>query len=76
MKHTLPCLLWLLSAPPVSAAETPSSRPNVIVILVDDMGYGDMSCYDATALRTPNVDRLKGRYSAMRVARFNLSWIL
>jgi arylsulfatase A-like enzyme len=34
-------------------------RPNVIFILVDDMGYGELSCYDETTLsRTPHIDRL------------------
>ena len=32
--------------------------PNVIVIMGDDLGYGDVSCYGATALSTPNIDRL------------------
>ena len=32
--------------------------PNVILIMVDDLGYGDLSCYGATAVETPNVDKL------------------
>ncbi len=32
--------------------------PNVIVILADDLGYGDMSAYGATAISTPNLDKL------------------
>lgn len=32
--------------------------PNVIVIMADDLGYGDVSCNGATALETPNIDRL------------------
>jgi len=32
--------------------------PNIILIYADDLGYGDLSCYGATALSTPNVDRL------------------
>lgn len=35
-----------------------SSRPNVLLILVDDLGYGDLSCYGAKDARTPNLDRL------------------
>jgi arylsulfatase A-like enzyme len=36
-------------------------RPNVVVILADDIGYGDLSCYGAKAVRTPNLDRLAQR---------------
>ncbi len=32
--------------------------PNVVVIMADDLGYGDLSCYGATSLQTPNIDRL------------------
>ncbi len=40
---------------PVIHAEAP---PNIIVILADDLGYGDLSCYGATKIKTPNIDRL------------------
>ena len=33
-------------------------RPNVVIILADDLGYGDLSCYGNTILATPNIDRL------------------
>ncbi len=33
------------------------NKPNIIYILVDDMGYGDLSCYGQAVLRTPNIDR-------------------
>jgi arylsulfatase A-like enzyme len=32
--------------------------PNVVVIYADDLGYGDIGCYGATAVKTPNIDRL------------------
>lgn len=35
--------------------------PNVVVIFADDLGYGDLSCYGATKVRTPNIDRLAGQ---------------
>ncbi len=34
------------------------SRPNIIFVLVDDMGYGDLGCYGSKDIRTPNIDRL------------------
>jgi len=33
-------------------------KPNVIIIYADDLGYGDISCYGATSLSTPNIDKL------------------
>ena len=41
----------------VHGADAPQ-RPNVVIILADDLGYGDFSCYGATKLATPNCDRL------------------
>jgi arylsulfatase A-like enzyme len=37
---------------------TPAKLPNILVILVDDLGYGDLSCYGALDLKSPAVDRL------------------
>jgi arylsulfatase A-like enzyme len=36
-------------------------RPNVIIIYADDLGYGDLGCYGATKIKTPNMDRLAKR---------------
>src|SRR6516165_3481859 len=36
-------------------------RPNIIYMYADDLGYGDESCYGATRVRTPNIDRLAER---------------
>ena len=46
-------LMWLLFA---TVAE--AQRPNVVLIITDDVGYGDLSSYGAPDLRTPNIDRL------------------
>ena len=40
------------------AEAQPSSQPNIVLIYMDDLGYGDASCYGATKLKTPNIDRL------------------
>ncbi|MCM1111267.1 MAG: arylsulfatase [Clostridium sp.] len=40
------------------AANNESRQPNVIVILADDLGYGDLGCYGARNVETPNVDSL------------------
>ena len=34
------------------------SRPNVVLIYADDLGFGDLGCYGAIGVETPNVDRL------------------
>jgi len=44
----------LFVALPANAAE----RPNIVLIYADDLGYGDVGCYGATAVKTPNLDRL------------------
>lgn len=33
-------------------------KPNVVIILTDDMGYGDISCYNSNSVKTPNIDKL------------------
>ncbi|MCO6498005.1 MAG: arylsulfatase [Chitinophagaceae bacterium] len=41
-----------------STAQETNRRPNVVLVLVDDMGYGDLSCLGGSYLKTPNIDRL------------------
>jgi arylsulfatase A-like enzyme len=41
-----------------SAAHPKTSRPNVVFILADDLGWGDLSCYGRPDYRTPNIDLL------------------
>ncbi len=37
---------------------TQSKRPNVVIIYMDDLGYGDVGCYGATRIPTPHLDQL------------------
>jgi arylsulfatase A-like enzyme len=46
--------LPLLAAARASAAARP---PNIVYMYADDLGYGDTSCYGATRVKTPNLDR-------------------
>lgn len=55
----LAAVLLLVETP--SHAAQPEQPPNVLMILVDDLGYGDLSCYGAKDLQTPSIDRLVSR---------------
>jgi arylsulfatase A-like enzyme len=39
-------------------SRTESSKPNIVMIMADDLGYGDISCYGGTLANTPNLDKL------------------
>jgi arylsulfatase A-like enzyme len=43
---------------PQTLSSQGSSKPNIVIIYIDDLGYGDISSYGATSVSTPNIDRL------------------
>ncbi len=63
----VPCLSLLLLSGCRSAGESAKSKsaqrsqrkPNIIYILADDLGYGELGCYGQTKIETPNIDRLR-----------------
>ena len=50
--------LWLLIACCFPRATFASERPNLLIILADDMGWGDLGCTGSQVIRTPNIDHL------------------
>ena len=53
------CFIWVVATVLAGApAAFGQEKPNIVLIVTDDLGYGDVSAYGATALTTPNIDRL------------------
>jgi len=50
--------LRTLATTPLLAAQTAARKPNLVVILADDMGYGDIGCYGSPDVPTPHIDSL------------------
>ena len=52
------CLLAVLFSASTATASLNGSRPNIILVMTDDQGYGDLSCHGHPFLKTPNLDKL------------------
>ena len=61
------CLFGLLTDVRCEAAAD-SARPNILFIVIDNVGYGDLGCYGNRVIRTPNIDRLAGE--GVRLTQF------
>lgn len=64
---TLAALLTVFS-PTATAAEAETARPNLIFIMADDLGYGDLGCYGQEKIKTPTLDQLAAE--GMRFTQF------
>ena len=53
----MPLLLLIASALPAQA-DAPPRPPNIVFLLADDLGYGELGCFGQTVIRTPNIDRI------------------
>ena len=65
--HLITALLLAAVCAPLTAAV----RPNIVMILVDDMGWGDFSCFGNQEAKTPNIDRLAAE--GIRFSQFYVS---
>lgn len=75
MSRTLVALcVCLSSAAPAMVQPSRSARPNVVLIVTDDMGYGDLGSYGALDIRTPHIDSLAR--DGVRVTDFYANGVL
>jgi arylsulfatase len=71
IRSLLLCLFAIAITTPAPAATLAGSRPNIVFILTDDQGYGDLSAHGNPILKTPNLDRLRGK--SLRFTDFMVS---
>ena len=67
MKALLIPIVGLLAASPVEAA----NQPNIVLILADDLGYGDLGCFGHSTIATPNLDRMAAE--GMKFTQFHVA---
>src|SRR5687767_13094517 len=56
--YALVALLSALSSAALSLQAAAAERPNIVLVLADDLGYGDLACFGAKDIRSPNLDQL------------------
>ena len=61
---------WRVVSPATAQEQTPE-RPNVIVVMTDDQGYGEFSCHGNPVLKTPHIDQLAN--AAVRLTDFHVA---
>jgi arylsulfatase A-like enzyme len=71
LKFAFLVLSLFLLPPALTAGELAGKKPNIIFIITDDQGYGDLSCHGNPILKTPHIDKLHGR--SARFTDFHVS---
>lgn len=66
LRYVLAAILSVCTCGPAVSAD---EQPNVIIILADDLGYGDLSCYGHPTFRTPHLDQMAAE--GARLTQFN-----
>ncbi len=61
MKNLKPLFVLTAASLAVNTSYAQQRSPNIVLIFMDDMGYGDLSCYGASQYKTPNLDRMAAR---------------
>ena len=51
-------IISVLAFSGAAVATQAAERPNVIIVFIDDFGYGDLGCYGSTKHRTPHIDQM------------------
>jgi len=68
MKRLLRIFATLLLSPLTGLTAAPALKPNIVFILADDLGYGELGCYGQRIMQTPNLDRMAAE--GMRFTQF------
>ncbi len=58
LNHFLLVIVAMITFMTAYGQSDKKSKPNIILIYTDDLGYGDLSCYGTSAIATPNIDKL------------------
>src|SRR6056297_3310418 len=60
----------------VAMAPSPNSNPNIVLIMCDDLGYGDLGCYGNQVIRTPHIDALAASGLRFSSAYASAAWCM